>query len=199
MGNVTELKYTKIRGVKSPTRANPTDAGLDIYVPYDLTRVDMNKMIEMTKCNIRVDISTQSGCATNIVIGPGESALIPTGICVNVPDGYVLKVEDKSSIATIKGLHVTAGIIDSSYTGEILVNVVNTTNKDCAQPKMAVLCPSDRFAQLVLYPIETPQAVEVATKVELFKDKVTNRGDGGFGSTNVGINMGGNPPDGSSM
>jgi dUTPase len=48
---------------------------------------------------------------------------------------------------------------------------------------MAVLNPSDKFAQLVLNPIETPQPVEVATKVELFKDKETARGDGGFGST----------------
>ena len=183
MGKITELKFTKIRGVKSPTRANPADAGLDVYVPYDLTRVDMNKMIEMTKCNIRVDISTQTGCASNIVIAPGESALIPSGICVNVPEGYVLKVEDKSSVAVLKGLHVTAGIIDSPYTGEILVHVVNTTNKDSSAAKMAVLCPGDKFAQLVLYPIETPQPIEIATKVELFKDKETNRGDGGFGST----------------
>lgn len=183
MGNITELKFTKIRGVKSPTRANPTDAGLDVYVPYDLTRVDMNKMIEMTKCNVRVDISTQSGCVTNVVIAPGESALIPTGLCINVPEGYVLKVEDKSSIAVLKGLHVTAGVIDSSYTGEILIHIVNTTNKDASAAKMAVLCPSDKFAQLVLYPIETPQPVEIPTKVELFKDKITDRGDGGFGST----------------
>jgi dUTP pyrophosphatase len=188
MGNITELKFTRIRGVKPPMRANPDDAGLDIFVPCDLTKVDMNKMVEMTKCNIRVDLSIQSGCVTNIVLGPGESALIPTGLCVNVPKGYVLKVEDRSSIAVLKGLHVTAGVIDSTYTGEILVHVVNTTNKDCAQPKMAVLCPSDKFAQLVLYPIETPQPVEVPTKVELFKDKTIDRGDGGFGSTN------GNPP-----
>lgn len=183
MSNIKELRYTKIRGVKSPVRANPTDAGMDVFVPYDLTKVDMNKMIDMTKCNIRVDTSVQTGCVTNIVIGPGESALIPTGLCVNVPEGYVLKVEDKSSVATVKGLHVTAGIIDSSYTGEILIHVVNTTNKDSSIAKLAVLCPSDKFAQLVLYPIETPQPVEVPTKVELFKDKETNRGDGGFGST----------------
>lgn len=183
MGKITEIRYTKIRGVKSPSRANPTDAGLDVYVPYDLTRVDMNKMIEMTKCNIRVDINPQTGCTSNIVIGPGESALIPSGLCVNVPEGYVLKVEDKSSIAVRKGLHVTAGIIDSAYTGEILIHVVNTTNKDAAAAKMAVLCPGDKFAQLVLYPIETPTPIEVTTKVELFKDKETERGDGGFGSS----------------
>ena len=182
MSKINELKYTKIRGVKSPVRANPTDAGIDIFVPYDLTKVDMNKMIGMTKCNVRVDTSVSTGCVTNIIIGPGETALIPTGLCINVPDGYVLKVEDKSSVATVKGLHVTAGVIDASYTGEIMVHVVNVTNKDASVAKMAVLNPSDKFAQLVLYPIETPQPVEVGTKVELFKEKETARGDGGFGS-----------------
>lgn len=183
MGKITELKFTKIRGVKSPTRANPNDAGLDVYVPLDLTRVDMNKMIQLTKCNVRVDVSVQTGCVTNIVVGPGETCAIPTGLCINVPDGYVLKVEDKSSVATVKGLHVTGGIIDSTYTGEVILHVVNVTNKDASAAKLAVICPNDKIAQLVLYPIETPQPVEVPTKVELFKDKVTERGDGGFGST----------------
>ena len=185
MGNITELKFCRIRGVKSPTRANPNDAGLDIYVPYDLTRVDMNKMIGMTNCNVRVDVSPQNGYVINIVIGPGETALIPTGIKANVPEGYVLKIEDRSSIATRKGLHVTAGVIDSSYTGEIFVHVVNQTNKDSSIAKMAVLCPGDKFAQMVLYPIETPVPVEVNTVVELYKDKETPRGEGGFGSTEI--------------
>jgi len=183
MGKVTELKYTKIRGVKSPTRANPNDAGLDIYVPYDLTRVDMNKMIEMTKCNVRVDISQQSGYVSNIVAAGGEQILIPTGLKVAVPPGYYLKVADRSSIAVVKGLHVTAGVIDSGYEGEILVSMVNVTNKDSSAHKLAVLCPGDCFAQLILCPIETPEPVEVPTAVELFKSIESNRGTGGFGST----------------
>jgi len=185
MGNITELRYTKIRGVKSPTRANPTDAGLDIYVPFDLTRVDMNRMIEMTKCNIRVDTSAQSGYVTNIVAQGGEQMLIPTGLKVNVPKGYYLKVADRSSIAVLKGLHVTAGIVDSGYEGEILVSLTNTTNKDSAAHKLAVLCPGDAFAQLILCPMETPEPVEVPTAVELFKGSDSTRSEGGFGSTDV--------------
>ena len=186
MGKVTELKFTKIRGVKSPTRANPTDAGLDIYVPYDLTRVDMNKMIEWTKCNIRVDISTQTGCVTNLVVDSGEQILVPTGLKIAVPKGYYLKVADRSSIAVLKGLHVTAGIIDSGYEGELLVSMTNVTNKDSAAHKLAVVCPGDACAQLILCPVETPEPVEVPTAVELFKslDSESNRGEGGFGSTN---------------
>lgn len=185
MGNITELRYTKIRGVKSPTRANPTDAGLDIYVPFDLTRVDMNKMIEMTKCNIRVDVSEQSGCVTNIVLQGGEQVLIPTGLKIAVPKGYCLRVADRSSVAVVKGLHVTAGIIDSGYEGEILVSLTNITNRDSSIHKLAVLCPGDAFAQLILFPVETPEPVEVPTAVELFKTLGSSRGEGGFGSTDV--------------
>ena len=183
MDKIKELKFTRIRGVKAPTRATPGSAGIDLYVPYDLTRIDMNKTMEITKCNIRVDTSLDSGTVTNIVIPPGDSCVVPSGIKVNVPDGYVLKIENRSSIAAKKGLLVGACIIDSDYTGEILVNFHNPTNKDSAVAKMAVLCPGDKMCQAVLYPIEVPEPVEVQTSVELFKDKDSNRSSGGFGST----------------
>lgn len=185
MDKIKELKFTKIRGVKSPTRATPGSAGFDLYVPYDLTRIDMNKTMEITKCNIRVDTSLENGNVTNIVVPPGDSCVVPTGIKVNVPDGYVLKIENRSSVAARKGLLVGACIVDSDYTGEILVNFHNPTNKDSSVAKMAVLCPGDKMCQAVLYPIETPELVEVQTSVELFKDKEPGRADGAFGSTDA--------------
>ena len=99
MSKINELKYTKIRGVKSPVRANPTDAGIDIFVPYDLTKVDMNKMIGMTKCNVRVDTSVSTGCVIipctlyflvrednpaeilgTVIVGHGSIYSVPHGI-----------------------------------------------------------------------------------------------------------------------
>lgn len=196
MDNIKELKFTKIRGVKSPTRATPGSAGFDLYVPYDLTRIDMNKTMEITKCNIRVDTSLENGTVTNIVTSPGESCVVPSGIKVNVPKGYVLKIENRSSIAARKGLLVGACIIDSDYTGEILVNFHNPTNKDSSVAKMAVLCPGDKMCQAVLYPIETPELKEVETSVELFKDKETKRAEGGFGSTDGAVPVPGAPVPG---
>ena len=183
MNNIKELKFTRIRGVKAPTRATPGSAGIDLYVPYDLTRIDMNKTMQITKCNIRVDTSVENGNVTNIVTAPGESCIVPSGIKINVPDGYVLKIENRSSVAAKKGLLVGSCVIDSDYTGEILVNFHNPTNKDSSVAKMAVLCPGDKMCQAILYPIETPEPVEVQTAVELFKDKETSRAEGGFGST----------------
>lgn len=198
MDKVKELKFTRIRGVKAPTRATPGSAGIDLYVPYDLTKIDMNKTMEITKCNIRVDTSIENGNVTNIVTAPGESCVVPSGIKVNVPEGYVLKIENRSSVAARKGLLVGACVIDSDYTGEILVNFHNPTNKDSSVAKMAVLCPGDKMCQAILYPIETPEPVEVQTAVELFKDKETVREAGSFGSTDKKPHALANPPpDGS--
>lgn len=183
MGKVTELRYTKIRGVKSPTRANPTDAGIDVYIPYDLTRVDINKMCELTKRNIRATISDQTGFVSNIQVYAGEQLLLPLGLLFDIPEGYMLKVEDKSSVAVMKGLHVTAGVIDSSYEGELILSMINVTNNNNPGEKVATLTAGDKIAQLVLVPVETPELVEVQTRGELFKEKNSARGDGGFGST----------------
>ena len=103
MDKIKELKFTRIRGVKPPTRATKGSAGIDLYVPYDLTRIDMNKTMQITKCNIRVDTSVENGNVTNIVTAPGESCIVPSGIKINVPDGYVLKIENRSSVAAKKG------------------------------------------------------------------------------------------------
>lgn len=178
MSAINELKVTRVRNVKLPSRGTPGSAGLDVYVPADLVRLDMAKTFEITKIQPRIDYDMNTGYAKNFIIGPNEEILIPTGLKINVPDGYVLKVENKSSISSVKSLLVGGGIVDSDYEGEILVNLHNTSDK-----KMAVLNPNDKMAQLVLYKIETPEVVEIATPVDLFKDKHSVRGDGGFGST----------------
>ena len=177
MSNVNELKVTRIRGVKLPERATPGSCGLDIFCPYDLSRIDMNRMCEMTKVDVRVDTHPSTGHVTNIVIKPHQSVLIPTGLKVRVPDGCCVKVENKSSIATLKELIVGATLVDIDYTGEILVNLHNVSEN-----KMAVICPGDKIAQLVVYPVELPKVVEIDTPVELFKDLHSER-NGGFGST----------------
>ena len=178
MSNVNELKVTRIRGGKLPERATPGSCGLDIFCPFDLTRLDLNKMIEMTKVDVRVDTNASTGTVTNIVIRPHQSVLIPTGLKIRVPDGCVVKVENKSSVATVKELVTGACIIDQDYQGEVLINLHNVSEN-----KMAVICPGDKIAQLVVYPVEMPKVVEVGTPVELFKDMNSERQSGGFGST----------------
>ena len=92
------MKFSKTRDVKSPARANPTDAGIDFYIPNDFQ---------------------------NTVLMPGENVLIPSGIKANVPEGYALIAFNKSGVATKKSLYVGASVVDEAYQGEIHIHVTN--------------------------------------------------------------------------
>ena len=110
-----------------------------------------------------------------IKIDPGCSALVPTGIKVNIPNDTMLQVCNKSSIASKKGLLVGAEIIDFDYQGEIFINVWNVSNKTVS------LSSGTKLAQLILVPILFP-TLERVEESELF-DEITVRGDGKLGST----------------
>ena len=178
MGEIKEMKVTRIRNVNLPTRGSAESAGMDFYVPYDLTKVDMAKTFDITKVQTRVDYDLNTGYAKTILIAPGEDILIPTGIKANIPSGYVLKIENRSSIGAIKSLLVGACVVDSDFQGEIFINLHNVSNK-----KVAYLNPGDKMAQGVLYPCETPAIVEVETVGELYKGRDSERQDGSLGST----------------
>ena len=95
---------------------------------------------------------------------------IDTGIAVKIPSGYVGLIRDKSSIGS-KGIIVCGGVVDSDYTGNIIVCLANVTNIPYTFNK------GDKIAQLLIVPCYTPTLVEVD---ELSQ---TERGDKGFGST----------------
>ena len=141
------MKYTKTKEVRSPNRGTPGSAGIDFYIP---TGYDQK-------------------------IDPGCSALVPTGIKVNIPNDTMLQVCNKSSIASKKGLLVGAEIIDFDYQGEIFINVWNVSNKTVS------LSSGTKLAQLILVPILFP-TLERVEESELF-DEITVRGDGKLGST----------------
>tara|TARA_R110002110_G_scaffold151332_4_gene343461 strand:+ start:1218 stop:1709 length:492 start_codon:yes stop_codon:yes gene_type:complete len=84
-------------GIKIPTRANPSDAGLDIYA--DLSEA--------------------------ITIEPGHNAMIPTGLRFGIPHGYMLQVCNRSSMGAKRSLVVGAHIVDSGYNGEVFIDLHN--------------------------------------------------------------------------
>jgi len=84
-------------GVKSPSRSNPSDAGLDVYA--DLLE--------------------------SITIEPGDSTMIPTGLRFGIPHGYMLQVCNRSSMGAKRALVVGAHIIDSGYAGEVFIDLHN--------------------------------------------------------------------------
>ncbi len=111
-------------------------------------------------------------------IAPGSVSLIPTDLCLEIPDGYEAQVRPRSGLALKHGVTVlnTPGTIDSDYRGSIGVILINHSDK------VFEVCKGDRIAQLVFCMVEMVQFEEV---VELSD---TKRGDGGFGSTDSGLN-----------
>ncbi len=130
-------------GLPLPTYAHPGDAGADLYA------------------------------AANARIEPGGRAVVPTGVAIALPDGYVGLVHPRSGLAARLGVTVlnAPGTIDSGYRGEIMVILVN----HAAEP--ASIARGDRIAQLVIQRVERAHFHRVDALDE------TARGAGRHGST----------------
>ena len=107
----------------------------------------------------------------NYVIKPGARQKICTGISIEMPDGYVGLVWDKSSIAATHGLKHLGGVMDAGYRGEYIVTLINLSNKEY------VISKGDKIAQVLIQKVERAEIEEVSEISE------TNRGAGAFGST----------------
>ena len=127
-----------------PAYAHPGDAGADVVTAVDVT------------------------------LAPGERALVPTGISIALPQGYVALLHPRSGLAMRHGLSIvnTPGTVDAGYRGEIKVLLINLDQRE-----PIVLRRGDRIAQMVIQRVETARFVDV----EVLPDSV--RGTGGYGST----------------
>jgi dUTP pyrophosphatase len=126
---------------KLPSKGHPGDAGIDFY-------------------------STEK-----IAFGPYMQMRVPTGIAVQIPEGCVGLIWDKSSVSFKQGLKVMGGVIDAGYRGEIIISLYNTTDKE------QVIEKGYKVAQMIIQKFEDCDIVEVADLSD------TVRGDQGFGST----------------
>ncbi|MCM3140432.1 deoxyuridine 5'-triphosphate nucleotidohydrolase [Bacillus safensis] len=159
----------------TPTYAHSTDACFDLYA------------------------------AADVIIEPGETALVPTGLAFEIPSGYEMQIRPRSGITLKTHLRVQLGTVDSGYAGEVGVIVDNIAKNtadrgvvdvdktypikhiDGSASKLGVfnnnaiikICKGDRIAQAVIKPVE--QAT--FTVVDALED--TERGSGGFGSSGV--------------
>lgn len=143
------------RDLEPPAYAHPGDAGADLRTTVD------------------------------VELAPGERRLVPTGVAVALPEGYVALVHPRSGLAHRHGLSIvnTPGTVDAGYRGEIKVLLVNL---DPTTPVR--LSRGDRIAQLVV------QRVERARFVAVDDLAPSERGDGGYGSTG-GFGAGDPGPD----
>ena len=109
-----------------------------------------------------------------VVLAPGERATVPTGLAVEIPDGYAGFVQPRSGLAARHGIGVvnSPGLIDPGYRGEIAVVLLNTDARDPFTVE-----PGMRIAQLVIAPVATVRLVEVDELA------TSSRGERGFGSS----------------
>ncbi len=112
----------------------------------------------------------------DLVIAPGDRALVSTGLSIALPDGFAAFVHPRSGLAIKSGIGIVnaPGTIDSGYRGEIKVIVINHDRTESF-----VIQRGDRIAQLVIQRVENAQFVEVEVL------PASARGVGGFGSTGV--------------
>ena len=151
---------------KLPTYGSEKAACADIYC--DL-RVD--KCIDMNPANVDFKHMEYSGdCFDRVHIAPHETIKLPTGWAFQPPEGYMLQILQRSGLAS-KGLIPLGGILDEDYTGEVIVIMLNTTDKYLS------INNGDRIAQMAIRPYYQGEFEEVDELDE------TERGDGGFGST----------------
>jgi dUTP diphosphatase len=139
------------RGLPLPAYAHPGDAGADLMTTVDVT------------------------------LAPGERALVPTGISIAFPEGYVALVHPRSGLAARHGLSLvnTPGTIDAGYRGEVKLLLINHDITETVE-----LRRGDRVAQLVFQRVE--QAI--LTEVDALPESV--RGTGGYGSTGGSAGLG---------
>jgi dUTP pyrophosphatase len=142
---VIELEILRVReGARVPERAYTGDAGLDLAT------------------------------CEPIVLGPGERAVVPTGVAVAIPEGYAGFVQPRSGLAARHGIAVvnSPGLIDSGYRGEIQVVILNTDREQTFAAEAG-----ERIAQLVVLPVPELSVREVDALPE------SERGVRGFGSS----------------
>ncbi len=109
----------------------------------------------------------------NLTLEPNQRILVSTGIAMQIPEGYVGLVWDKSGIATKFGIKTMAGVVDSGYRGEVKIALHNLS-KETFQIEKGM-----KIAQMLIQPVESKEIIEV----EELED--SERGKGGFGSTGL--------------
>lgn len=158
------MKFCKVRCVKSPVRGTGKAAGIDFFVPNNFSAI----------------------------IGPHSDLLIPSGIKVEIPEGYMLMAADKSGVVTTNMACIKAGrqpkedafgssvivgakIVDEDYQGEIHLHLINLGNS-AVQIK-----PGMKIAQFILIPVSY-EGLEEVPEAKLFS-RSSERGKGALGST----------------
>ncbi len=142
-------------------------------IPVNIKRLKPNAAIPTYGSSNAAGADLYACIDSAVVIHSGETVMIPTGLSMELPEGYAGLIYARSGLASKKGLAPAnkVGVIDSDYRGEVLVALHNHSLAD------ATVEPGERIAQLVITPYIMGVFNEAADLSE------TERGAGGFGST----------------
>jgi dUTP pyrophosphatase len=136
-----ELKVKRIHNdAKIPSYGHKGDAGLDVFSVIDHE------------------------------LRPREAMAVPTGIQMEIPEGYVGLIWDKSGIS-LQGVHRLAGVVDAGYRGEVKVVMINLGEESF------IISKGMKIAQILVQPVESVDVIDVSELED------SSRGEGGFGST----------------
>ena len=120
------------------------------------------------------DAGADLASSEDLVLAPGERALVGTGVSIALPDGYVAFVVPRSGLATKHGITIvnSPGTVDAGYRGEIRVTLLNTDTRESY-----AITAGDRIAQLIVMPVSRAHFIPVE------RLPGSHRGECGFGST----------------
>ena len=157
------MKIMLDEGAKLPTRAHEDDAGLDLYCREDVTIYPIG----------RKDVTGvfANGQYRLAYFDIPNSVSIDTGVHMEIPNGYFGHIESKSGLNVKQGIVSCGGIIDSGYTGSIVVKLYNFGTEPYT------FHAGDKISQIIIQPYIAPE-LELVDVLD-----VTERADSGFGST----------------
>ena len=121
-----ELKVKKLHpDAKIPSKGHPGDAGIDFFA------------------------------TENVLFAPGSQVNVKTGVAIEIPEGYVGLIWDKSSISFNKGLKIMGGVIDAGYRGEIIMSLLNTSKNE------QIIEKGQKVAQMIIQKFEDCEILEI--------------------------------------
>ena len=180
-----ELIFTRIREVKAPGKAHPTDAGIDFYVPdakaWDDEFKDMVVKYSRNKVYFEQDGTSFYGLKFDgnvLEVRPNAHVAIPSGIKTIIPPGLAMMMVNKSGIATKLKLDHSACLIDSEYRDELIFCFFNHNTEPVR------IEPGMKITQGLIVPVINLGIQEVLNCVYDDMGKETDRG-GGFGSSGI--------------
>lgn len=150
------LEYARLREtVRPPVRANPSDAGLDVF--HNPERTD------------------------TVSLNPGENALLPTGLRFGVPHGFMLQVMNRSSMSAKRGLVVGAHCVDSGYDGEVFIDLHNIGNEvQLVRPGDKIA----QVVMVPVIPFRAMET-STGNLYDWYPITISDRGEGSLGSTDT--------------